>query len=463
MTTRFTAAAVALLCAAASGQTSRPTTQPATRSATRPATAPVALTPAEALINASKQAAAARPDTVGPYNVLAFAYARRARETGDAAWYAKMDAALADSLRVSPGNFDANKVRALALIAQGKPAAARDLIAPIFKTSPDDLMARGLMSDAQLALGDYPAAETEAQYILDSRPNNPVGLLAAANLREVYGDPDGALELINMALNVTPPNDSEERSRLMAQEARLHLSAGRTDAADAAATAAVQQFPDYYAALAARADVREAQGKFAEAVELRRRVEVLVPTPAHQYALAESLERAGQSAEAADAFAAFAREAAARADGPLNANRLLVLYDVDRADKPAEAFEVAQKEARARPTVYALDALAWANLARGNTDRARRLMDRALAVGVRDATVFRHAAAIAAAAGDRDAASDYLRQAELMTPRPLVGGALRQLEKRIEAMPTTAPATAPATRAAESGTGVPPASADGKE
>ena len=426
----------------------RPATSPATmvaiRPATRPATGP-ALTPAEALIRGANQAAAAHPESAGPVNVLAFAYARRARETGDAAWYAKVDEAVKRSEKLAPGNADAAKVRALVLIARDRPAEALQLIAPVLKKAPDDLMARGLASDAHLALGDYDAAETEAQYILDTRPNNPVGLICGANLRVMYGDIDGAIELLGDAIARTPPNDQEERARLLAKAARLHLMAGRINVAAAAAAAAQGEFPDYYDAMDAGADVLAAEGKPADALALRRRVEQMVPRPVYQHALALSLERAGKAKEAADAFAAFARQARAAEGGPLEANRLLVLDDVDRAGDPAAAMLLTEKMLASRHDVFTLDAAAWATNAAGKPAEARQLIDRALAVGVRDATLFTHAAAIAADQGDRAAARQFLRQAEDLTPAPLVTDRMKSLEQRIEQLPATAPATAPAT------------------
>lgn len=445
MLTRSTAAVLLLAASAALGQSTRPATAPlaTTKPASRPATARAALSPAEALIEASTKAAAARPDTVGPYNVLAFAYARRARETGDPAWYRKVDEALKQSDRVAPGNADGQKVRALVLIAQGRPEEAKKLLAPLLKAKKDDLMARGLVSDADLALGDYDAAEKEAQDLLDDRPNSPIGLICAANLRAQYGDPDGAIELLNSALIVTPPNDSEERSRLLAMVARQHLLAERPVAAADAAEQAVAQFPGYADAMDALADTRAAEGKPAEALALRRQVLKLLPLAKYRYALARSLERSGKADEAGAAYKAFEAQAAAEVGKPQNADRLLVLYYADRANRPADALAVAEQLAKRTQDVYALDALAWAQHAAGQAGAAEATIKKALGVGIRNPTIFYHAAAIAADAGDRDAAADMLRESEELTPRPLIEDRQRAMEKRIEQMPATRPSTRP--------------------
>ena len=147
-------------------------------------------------------------------------------------------------------------------------------------------------------------------------------------------------------LNVTPPNDSEERSRLLAMVARQHLLAERPVAAADAAEQAVAQFPNYADALDALSDARAAEGKAAEELALRRQVVKLLPSPKYQYALARSLERSGKSDEADAAYKAFEARAAAEVGKPRNADRLLVLYYADRADRPADALAVAEQLAK---------------------------------------------------------------------------------------------------------------------
>jgi hypothetical protein len=77
-----------------------------------------------------------------------------------------------------------------------------------------------------------------------------------------------------------------------------------------------------------------------------------------------------------------------------NANRELIFYYANRARKPAEALRVAEMEIARRQDVYTLDAYAWALHVNNRHAEARRQIDRALAVGVVDPLILKHADAI---------------------------------------------------------------------
>ena len=67
-----------------------------------------------------------------------------------------------------------------------------------------------------------------------------------------------------------------------------------------------------------------------------------------------------------------------------------------------------------RHDVFTRDCYAWALHVNGQNEEARKQMDTALALGIRDAKLFRHAGEIALALGDRASAEKYLRQATEM-------------------------------------------------
>jgi Tfp pilus assembly protein PilF len=74
------------------------------------------------------------------------------------------------------------------------------------------------------------------------------------------------------------------------------------------------------------------------------------------------------------------------------------------------ALEVAQREIGRRHDVFTLDSYAWALYKNGQYGEARKQIEIALAVGVHDAKIFRHAGEIALKSGDKAAAEHYLRE-----------------------------------------------------
>ena len=116
------------------------------------------------------------------------------------------------------------------------------------------------------------------------------------------------------------------------------------------------------------------------------------------------------------AFAEFERQAREIADKPDNANRELIFYYADYAHKPADALRVARAEIARRQDIATLDAYAWALFANGQYAEARAELDKALKVGIRDATLFGHAAAIAEKLRDQTAAANYQKQVRELRP-----------------------------------------------
>jgi Flp pilus assembly protein TadD len=190
---------------------------------------------------------------------------------------------------------------------------------------------------------------------------------------------------------------------------RLHLSVGRVKEAAPILEQALKLFPGYHYALAALAEARAAESRHEDAIELLRQRYRAAPHPENLFELAVALDRAGKKQEARAAFAQFEREARAEIEGVDNANRELIVYYTDYAPKPAEALRIAQKEIARRRDVFTLDAYAWALYANGRYAEARKQLEAALAVGIRDARLFYHAGVIAKRGGDRAAAARYFR------------------------------------------------------
>ena len=147
-----------------------------------------AQTPAEISINRAQAQIAKQPEHVPYYNALAMAYARRARETSDVAFYAKAEETLKKSFELAPDNFEGLKTQAWLLLGRHEFAKAREVAMKLNKEIPDDVTVYGYLVDANAELGDYKEAVDAAQWMLNIRPGNVAGLTRAAYLRELHGD-----------------------------------------------------------------------------------------------------------------------------------------------------------------------------------------------------------------------------------------------------------------------------------
>ena len=345
------------------------------------------------------------------YNALALALARRARETSDPSFYAQGQQALQKSFAISPANYDGERIAVWLLLGNHEFAAALQKATALNKRAPDDVMVWGFLTDSNVELGNYADAEKAAQWMLNLRAGNLPALTRAAYLRELFGDPDGALALMQMALDSTPPSEVEDRAWITTQMAHLKLAEGKTSQAEELLQQALAMFPGYHYALGNLAKVRMQQKRYDEAVVLLQKRYEDAPHAENLYDLAVALQKAGKSTEAAKAFAEFERKSLAETFKADNSNHELILYYADYAKNPAKALEVAQREYARRHDVFTLDCYAWALHVNGQDVEARKQLDAALSVGIQDAKMFRHASQIAMKVGDDASATKYSKLA----------------------------------------------------
>ena len=371
----------------------------------------VKLSPAQKSLAQAERLVENNPKNYEAYNALALALSRRARETSDVKFYAEAEQTLKKSFEISPDNFDGRRIEVWLLLGKHEFSAAREEALKLNKKMPDDVMVYGFLTDANVELGNYDQAEKTAQLMLDLRPGNSPGVTRAAYLRELFGDVDGALELMNMALSSTSPSEAEDAAWILTQMAHLQQSVGKLDDAEKNLQQALTLFPGYHYALGNLAKVKIAQHRYDEAVGLLQQRYQAAPHAENLYDLAEALRLAGHNEDAKKAFAEFEEKSLLETNRADNSNRELILYYADYAHEPLRALGVANREFARRHDIYTLDSYAWALHVNGDDQEARKQIEAALAVGIRDARMFRHAGAIALGTGDRAAARKYLQQA----------------------------------------------------
>jgi tetratricopeptide (TPR) repeat protein len=364
-------------------------------------------TPAERRIAAARASIDMHPKRAGAWADLALALARRARETADPAFYREGWTAAERALALEPGHLEARKLQVWILLGQHEFARAVEAAERLNQEVPDEVLVYGFLVDGYTELGRHADAEKAAQWMLDMRPGNVPGLTRAAHLRELFGDHEGAVELLDVAYRRTADAEVEDRAWILTQIAHLSLLTCRAEAAERLLGEALALFPDYHYALAQMADVRQQQGRASDAAEYRVRHVAAAPHPENEFELGVALARAGRAAEAERAWASFEKTARAEMESWDSANVELVYYYANHADRPAEALAIAEREARRRQDVRTLEALAWALHRNGRHDAAAAEMKKVLDVGVSHPVTLYRAAAIAAARGDAARARDF--------------------------------------------------------
>ena len=354
-------------------------------------------TPAEKAIARAREAIEKNSRNTDAYNQLAMALARRARETADTSKYDEARAVLDKLAEIAPDNFEAQRTRVWLLLGKHEFAEAAKLAKTLNDRMPDDHTTYGLLADAYAELGKYQEAEAAVQWMLDLSRGSIPALTRAAYLRELFGDIEGSRQLFESVYERIRPEEAEERAWILTHIGHLRLLTREFNEAEIVLNEALGLFPAYHYALANMAKVRTAQGRHAEAADLLKTRYQSAPHPENLYDLAVALKRAGKIAEAEKAFAEFERKARAEMNSWDNANRELIFYYTDHACKPDEALRIAKLEIDRRQDAYTQDAYAWALHSSGRRAEARKQIDAALSVGIRDPKLLAHSKAIRSA------------------------------------------------------------------
>jgi tetratricopeptide (TPR) repeat protein len=390
-----------------------------------------ALSPAEDRIAFVSREIVKTPTKSNLYTELAIALLLRERETSDTAMFDQVQAALDKSLKLAPANFEAQKVEAALLLGKHEFAKALTLAQSLNEQVPDDVMTYGYIADADLALGDYADAEKAAQWMLNLRSHNVPGLIRGAELRQVFGDPNGALEFLGEVFQQTSPDQSEDLAWRATRIAEINLAIGKLDLADQWLHKALASFPDYYFSLEVQARVLESQHKYAEAADVLHLRNQHFPQPESIYAEAVALDHSGSASKAKELYANFEQLALSKSSLADNDNRDLVLYYLSPKHNPSAALRIARLAISQRHDVWSLDSLAMALYADWDYVEAQKQIEKAMAPGIRDGNIFYHAAQINAALKNQAATVVYLKSSLQANPQSEVSDTVREMLSRV--------------------------------
>lgn len=187
---------------------------------------------------------------------LTRALLERYRHTAEPALLSRAAELLTALLEQAPDNFEAQKLKAWETLLRGRTEQALPLALALHKKMPDDLELYGYLVEAYMKLGKLDQAEQEANWMLRLRPEHPDTLRRAAELRERFGDAEGALLLWNDLYRRTPQVQSLDRAYILARVARL-MKPSNPARAKAVAAESLRIAPDSQEARKAVQEVSE--------------------------------------------------------------------------------------------------------------------------------------------------------------------------------------------------------------
>ncbi|WP_232247256.1 tetratricopeptide repeat protein [Kitasatospora azatica] len=359
---------------------------------------------------AARAAVRDRPQDPYAWEQLGLADLDRARLTLDAARLADADQAFQRSLVLKPqGNYGALVGTGMLANARHEFAAARTAGERATALAPDRPTGYLVLADAEIQLGDYPAATAATQRLLDLAPTVP-GYTRAAYDLETHGRAEEAEIALRRALDsAESAGDSAFCEHRLGDLAWDH---GRLEEAGDHYRRALAQAPDDYYAQAGLARVLAATGRPDQAAEHYRELVAHAPTPQFLLELTElQLSRNQDASPQLTALAAEVRLLDA-SGGPVDP--VLMLYQADHAD-PSVAVRLLREEWARRKSVLVADALGWALHRSGQDVEALDLLHLAAATNWHTPLFAYHRGTVEAALHRPEAVAD-LREALALNP-----------------------------------------------
>lgn len=278
------------------------------------------------------------------------------------------------------------------------------------KIFPQNAGIHGVLIDANVELGKYDEAVRLSDIMVGIRPDLR-SYSRISYLREIHGDPEGAIEAMKMAVDAAMPG-YEQSAWCRLTLAKLYENYGKLDDAKMHYTIILEERPEYPFAYSGLASIAMKQGNTAEAGKLLDKAIALIPEVGFYEQKAGLMLQLGNEAEAK----AIGEEVMVMMAEDEESGHLV---DLEMAlaklhlQNDAQAAQVyAEKAFAARPENIDVNAaLAEIHYAMGDFAKAQGYMKVALRTGSKDPAKNCVAGLIEVAAGNKAAGLAQIKQA----------------------------------------------------
>jgi tetratricopeptide (TPR) repeat protein len=345
---------------------------------------------------------------------LANAYLQKVREIGDPSLYTKTEDLLDQAQKLDGHSPELFATRGTLALARHDFQAALEYGKRALALDPESARYHGIVGDAQIELGMYDEAIHSYQEMVDRRPDF-ASFSRVAYARELYGDPEGAIEAMEFALQAgsgTPENVAWAHVQL----GNLWFTSGKLEEAQKAYGLSTKTVSAYAPALAGQAKIAAARGDLGRAATLYRQAFNRMPLPEYAIALGDVYAEMGDRKKAEGQYELVqSMDKLLRTNG-VNTDLEIALFYADHRMNLQTSLEKARAAYDARPSIHAADALAWTLYETGDYKKAQKYSSEALKLGTRDPLKLFHAGMIAKALGEKEQAREYLQQAVDLNP-----------------------------------------------
>ena len=366
----------------------------------------------EDLIRKAEAEIEAGPSDPARYIKLASLYIKTARISGDFALNRKAESSIKKALELAPHDTNARRLNLSLQATFHRFKDAVEIGNEMLKEFPMDSFIYGILTDANVELGNYDAAVAAAQKMVNLRPNSS-SYARVGHIRSLYGDHKGAIEMLTKASLTTDPLDKEARSWCLVFLGKEYFKVGEFDLAEKAIDESLNISPGYLLAKVEKSRIVAARGDNDGAASLLGDDGNQFLSPQAYILRGDIASRQGRSADAGAEYQR-AEDAAHNLEGDMHPFALLWADHDVRLD---EALDIAEKDFAVNKDIYAADILSWCLYKKERYVEAEAAVNQALRLKTNDARILYHAGMVAKALGNKNSARDYLRSALKANPK----------------------------------------------
>jgi tetratricopeptide (TPR) repeat protein len=346
------------------------------------------------------------------YNKIAVDFIRKARETGDFGLNTNAENAVKKALEIEPENWDSQKLQASLHLTLHRFDEALKLGKNLQQSNPNDSFVYGILTDANVELGNYKEAVEAVQKMVDLKPNMS-SYARVGYVRSLHGDSVGAIEAMKLAAKTADPNDKESQAWCLVHLGDEFFKSGKFAEAEKVYDEALKIFPNYAAAMVGKGRVKMANNDSETAIKLLTEAQNRQPLAETVITLGDIYSKLKQTDKAKQQYD-LAETIEAKFDN--TDQRRLALLWADNDQKLDDALAIAEREHANRKDIFTADIFAWCLYKKGRLTEAKVAIDEAMRLNKKDARFFYHAGMIEKGLGNTKEAKRLLNLALQINP-----------------------------------------------
>jgi tetratricopeptide (TPR) repeat protein len=336
----------------------------------------------------------AKPEDVKTRLQLATIFITEQRITGEHHYYyPAIEKILNGILSIDPKNFEANVYKASLRMSQHQFADAKKIAEEAKSINPDNAYVYGILVDANVELGNYEEAVAMSDKMQALKPSLE-SYSRASYLREIYGDYDGAISAMKLAVQAGLPG-SEPQSWSLNVLGDLYYNIGKLEEAEKTFQENLFIRPSYAPSMAGLAKVLTKKKDYNRVLALLDSAIAIMPQSSFEEQKADVYAAMGDTKKAMDKYAEVQKILITDA----NSNHHSVSLELARSFIKTNQWDSAKKyavmEYTIRPkNIDVNNELAWIAYSQNDFVKAKEYLKTALSTGSKNPELLQRAVVI---------------------------------------------------------------------